>query len=177
MFLDVSKLEIGTTRIERDYDASEIPFDYRDYSLAKRWFFVADVTRNAKDEISIHGQIRGGLQVFCDRCLEPFEFEIEPRFEVYLLPAGTISTASEEELAREQLDENYYRDPRISLADLMSEQIILNVPLKLLCRENCLGLCPTCGTNLNLNPCHCEQGGNDPRLKLLQEIRNRIRKI
>jgi len=60
------------------------------------------------------------------------------------------------------------------LEDAIREQVLLSVPLKVLCRENCLGLCPVCGKNRNTEPCGCAQPIQDPRWSALKEIREKL---
>lgn len=175
MKLDVSKLETGTTRIERSYAASAIPFDYRDYSLAEPWIFEADVTKNAREEVAIKGHLRGSVKVSCDRCLEAFEYPVQQSFNFYFIPAHRRSREEERELEAEELDENFYDDPEISLVDLINEQIILELPLKMLCQTECKGLCQRCGVNLNQDGCRCGVNNTDLRLILLEEMKKRIK--
>ena len=176
MFLDISKLEIQTTHIERAYSANEIPFDYKGYSLAEPWHFRADVTKNARDEVAIKGAVEGTVHVFCDRCLEPFDVEIQQPFDMYLLPARHHTPGHEEEIQAQDLDENFYTDPKISLVDIVNEQIILNLPIKILCQAECQGICPGCGGNLNRGDCTCQAREGDPRWMLLREMQKRIKK-
>jgi uncharacterized protein len=176
MFLDISKLETQTAHIERVYAAGDIPFDYKDYILADNWTLTADVTKNTREEVSIKGLVAGRVHVFCDRCLEPFDVEIRQPFDMYLIPAAHVAAGREEEIKTEGLDENYYRDPRLSLVDIVNEQIILNLPVKILCQPDCQGLCPGCGGNLNRGDCHCQVKEGDPRWMLLREMQKRMKK-
>jgi uncharacterized protein len=65
----------------------------------------------------------------------------------------------------------HYDGARIDLKSLLSEQVYLGLPLKPLCRPDCLGLCPRCGTNLNVGSCACaEQRTEDPRLQVLKNL-------
>lgn len=176
MFLDISKLEIQTTHIERVYAGSDIPFDYKDFTLGDAWTLTADVTKNAREEVAVKGVVQGQVHVFCDRCLEPFDLDIRQPFDMYLIPARQMTGGREEEVKPESLDENFYSDPRISLTDLVNEQIILNLPVKILCQAECQGLCPGCGGNLNRGDCRCQVKEGDPRWMLLREMQKRIKK-
>lgn len=173
MILDVSKLEIGTTRIERSYEASAIPFDFRGFTLGDPWLFKADINKNSREEITIHGVIKGTVHLACDRCLESFDLEIEQSFTQYLVPSGRLLGHADHELQTVDLDENCYDDPQISLADLINEQIILTLPIKLLCNPDCQGLCQKCGSNLNQGPCSCQTLQTDPRFLMLKEMKKR----
>jgi uncharacterized protein len=87
------------------------------------------------------------------------------------LPASAMSAEGEREVAEEDLETSYYRDDQIDLNELMREQFYLALPMKPLCREDCRGLCPQCGTNLNLGGCECDTGWHDPRLAPLKDLK------
>ena len=65
----------------------------------------------------------------------------------------------------------YYAGEIIDLVPLITEQIILQVPMKALCGETCRGLCPRCGVNLNLASCNCRNEDIDPRLAVLKNVK------
>ena len=64
----------------------------------------------------------------------------------------------------------FYEDDAIDLADLLREQFYLALPMKPLCRQDCKGLCPQCGTNLNTDTCQCQVRWEDPRLAGLKAL-------
>jgi uncharacterized protein len=70
----------------------------------------------------------------------------------------------------EDVDISYYRDDRIDLNELLREQFYLALPMKPLCRDDCKGLCPQCGTNLNTGACSCATQWEDPRLAPLKGL-------
>ena len=67
----------------------------------------------------------------------------------------------------------FYQDDAIDLGEMLREQFYLAVPMKPLCRDDCKGLCPQCGTNRNTGQCSCTQGWVDPRLAALQALKTR----
>jgi uncharacterized protein len=83
-----------------------------------------------------------------------------------------MATDDERALAEEDLETSYYRDDQIDLDELLREQFYLALPMKPLCLEECRGLCPQCGTNLNAGACACDTAWRDPRLEALRDIKN-----
>ena len=75
------------------------------------------------------------------------------------------------EIQEDDLTTAFYENETIDLGQLMREQFYLALPMKPLCREDCQGLCPQCGTNLNRGTCTCRDNWIDPRLAALKEIR------
>ncbi len=106
----------------------------------------------------------------CDRCLTEFEDVLSPRFRmIYVF----------EEAGADRFDPSEVQvvSPSLSVIDLFDDvrqTLLLSVPLKLLCRESCKGLCPHCGSNLNLASCSCHEERNDQRWEALRKLRNEI---
>ena len=78
----------------------------------------------------------------------------------------------EVELSDREVVVGYYDGERLDLGDVVREQLFLSLPLKRLCREDCRGLCPTCGKNLNTGACGCPppEEPEDPRLSPLRGL-------
>jgi uncharacterized protein len=69
---------------------------------------------------------------------------------------------------------SYYQGEGLLLEDALREQVLLALPLKVICREDCRGLCPHCGTNLNIGQCSCAEPAEDPRWAALKDIRSKL---
>ncbi|HEY6146875.1 MAG TPA: DUF177 domain-containing protein, partial [Thermoanaerobaculia bacterium] len=78
---------------------------------------------------------------------------------------------AERELDKDDLDVYFYDEPEVSVAPIVEERIQMAVPMKPLCREDCLGLCPTCGKDLNQGPCNCRDEAIDPRWEALSKLK------
>lgn len=122
------------------------------------------------DTIYIRGRLAGRIRQACDRCLEQADVAIGGDF-VYTLVPEKAETAEERELTAEELETSYYRGDFIDLAPLICEEIVLQVPMKILCSEQCKGLCPNCGVNLNTGSCNCRREMTDERLAALKNFR------
>ncbi|MCK9376181.1 MAG: DUF177 domain-containing protein [Syntrophobacterales bacterium] len=106
-------------------------------------------------DILVRGQLTGHLELACSRCLESFEAPADAEFDLLLAPRSTAAGGEDEELSQEDLDLDYYSGEIIDVESLIKEQIILMIPLKPLCQDDCRGLCPRCGANLNQETCQC----------------------
>lgn len=110
----------------------------------------------------------------CGRCLEPVDAPTEVETALLLLQNPNESAAGpddEQELDREDLGVQVLDEPEIDTRELALEQMQLAVPMKPLCREDCKGLCGTCGQNLNEGSCDCEPA-TDPRWAALKELKS-----
>ena len=126
-----------------------------------------------RDKFRLEGTAATELELPCSRCLEPFRMPVDVSFNHRYLPASEMSTEDEREAQDEDLDISYYRDDQIDLNELLREQFYLALPMKPLCQENCQGLCPQCGTNLNTSTCACEPESIDPRLAALKTLQTK----
>lgn len=147
----------GTSRlIELDYPTVQLSDDV---TLAPLRGTIT-ATRTTEG-IYLQGQLESAMVMECVRCLDeaivPVEISIDELF--YYPPQG----APEGEA-------RVGDDGIIDLAPLIRDLSLLSVPIKVLCRPDCLGLCQECGTNLNLGDCSCADLEIDPRLSVLQAL-------
>lgn len=100
----------------------------------------------------------------CGRCLESFTKDGTA------VLTGQLIKKEENQLEDEIEDAIYYEGDEVSLKDDIINAIILSLPMKPLCSENCKGICPHCGANLNVEKCNCEEENIDPRLAILKDL-------
>ncbi|PYQ32067.1 MAG: hypothetical protein DMF56_02925 [Acidobacteria bacterium] len=135
-------------------------------------------TGDAEAEYVADGNSRFTADLQCSRCLEPYPFAHTSAFHVRFRPRPEVSEENEEiEIAAaEELDVEFYSERTIPLRDLALEQIQLSIPMKPLCDESCLGLCPQCGANRSREACKCEALIVDERWDALKGIRDELQK-
>jgi uncharacterized protein len=120
----------------------------------------------------LSGQATGAATLRCGRCLAEFPFTFDEPFEVGLLPAASAPSEEETRLGTGDLETRFYEEPWLDLAEVAAEQLQLAVPMKPLCDESCLGLCPRCGADLNRGRCACPPS-RDVRWSALLDFRPR----
>ena len=120
--------------------------------------------------ILVQGEIATEADLTCSRCLEPFRYPVSLKIEEEYLP--TIDILTGERLAVPEEPGTFTIDERhvIDLSEAIRQYALLAVPMKPLCREDCAGLCPTCGQNLNRGACGCPCQETDPRWAKLQKL-------
>ena len=134
-----------------------------------------DVTFNVtktSGTIFIKGSLFATFCIACSRCLEDVILSAGGDF-AYTMEPMTTDTREEVELEAEELEISYYQGDFIDLAPIVYEQIILQIPIKPLCSEDCKGLCPHCGTNLNVASCDCSLEVIDDRLAVLKNFKGK----
>jgi uncharacterized protein len=129
-------------------------------------------------EYVVDGTSKFTADLTCARCLEPYPFASSSSFHLRFEPRpGTPKPENEEvEIPPNELDVEFYTERAIPVHWLALEQIQLSIPMKPLCDENCLGLCPQCGANRNRDACSCQASIADERWGALREIREVIAK-
>jgi len=126
------------------------------------------------EDIRLVGNLAGQFESGCARCLEPVRQTVGRDFDLIYRPLGVDRRADEVSISEAETEIGYYQGDGLLLEDVLREQVLLAVPVRALCREDCKGLCPHCGCNLNVEPCHCEQRPGDPRWEALSEIRKKL---
>src|SRR5215471_6592529 len=121
------------------------------------------------EDVVVEGSLAVGVPQICGRCLESFDLTVTPQVTVRFVPAQAAGSG-ERELGADDLETETYEQDQLDLARLVEAETILGLPMKPLCRENCLGLCSVCGANKNVTTCACEATAPDPRWAPLQKL-------
>jgi len=107
----------------------------------------------------------------CGRCLIEYSFDLNAVFNEIFLPAPGNVEEDEYELSVKAPGSSYYSNNEIDLKGPIREQLLLALPMKPLCKEDCLGICSKCGKDLNNDLCGCKNGGIDPRWTPLRKLK------
>jgi uncharacterized protein len=119
----------------------------------------------------LEGHLKGVLRVRCDRCIEPYHYDLESSFRLFLALAPAGADESELELSEEDLSVDFVVGDEINLDEIVKEQVYLSLPMKTVCREECAGLCPICGANLNEEACECHREMGHPGFQKLKKAK------
>jgi len=118
----------------------------------------------------VTGTVTARGRLLCSRCLEPVPWQMEESFSVEYRLSETAPGEAEVELGDDELDVSFLEDDELDLDDLAAEQVILALPMRILCDEDCAGLCPRCGANRNVEgACACAPE-TDSRWEALREL-------
>ena len=181
MQLVLTRFREAETPFARQFEPAELAAEGDGFRLLGPVELVMTV-RKDDDLYQLTGTIRGSLELACSRCLEPFTFAVDLPFDLRYLPqhmnvGGSGGDEDEdeegeaEEVGGDDLSTAFYRDDQIDLSHLVREQLYLALPMKPLHRDDCKGLCPSCGANLNETTCACQTGWEDPRLAPLKALK------
>ena len=127
------------------------------------------------EDIRLQGSYSGEFEVPCARCLEPVRHTLQGSFDLLFRPLGIDQGSPERSINTAETEIGYYQEGGLLLEDVLREQVLLSLPAKTLCREDCKGLCPRCGRDLNSEPCACDTAPADPRWTALSDLASRIK--
>lgn len=126
----------------------------------RAWVFME---RKGVDRVLLSGEIETGAALDCDRCLETFQVELAGRFRVDLECVAEVEQPVEHRCSMTDMDTVFLDEPAVDIFEILVQQVFLMLPAKTVCHENCRGLCPHCGINLNAHACDCSTGtGSSP---------------
>ena len=126
-----------------------------------------------KEYIQISGSIDAALEIDCSRCLEKFGEEIRKKFRLVYAPDPIFEDGEEVHLEYDDLDVGFYQGDGIDLRSVILESIFLDLPMTMVCSQDCKGLCGYCGVNLNLSECTCKPP-TDERFQVLAKYRKSL---
>ncbi len=120
-------------------------------------------------QITVKGKLNTNLNLECDRCLEPYKLNLEASFQSILSSIKSLSS---------DIDENVIpitpQTREVDLTPFARDALFIEIPMKKICSENCKGICPGCGKNLNIDTCRCENKKTDDRWKPLENLLTNI---
>lgn len=106
-------------------------------------------------DIRLRAAFRSNFNLLCARCIEPVPTPLVGDFDLIFRPQSADAEPGERPIATDETEIGYYEESGLSLEDVVREQVLLSLPARTLCKEDCKGLCPRCGQNLNRAPCAC----------------------
>ena len=125
-------------------------------------------------DVRVVGRLATQIELLCARCLEPVRREVQREFELLYRPLGADRGKEEAAVSQDESEISYYEGEGVLLEDLLREQLLLAVPMREVCRDDCKGLCPQCGRNLNAGACDCRQQPIDPHWSPLKDLKDQL---
>ncbi|MGD8924660.1 MAG: DUF177 domain-containing protein [Syntrophobacterales bacterium] len=130
--------------------------DTREISLARPVSVDLEFIPEA-EQVRINGHLQTAVRLTCSRCLQDYVLQLDEIITFVLLRPLPDEMPEEIDLSSQDLDTEFYDGTTIDVDLIVAEQIFLALPQKPLCREECRGICPGCGADLNQESCRCEK--------------------
>jgi len=126
------------------------------------------------NDIRLRAAYQGDFEILCARCVEPVPLPLSGEFDLLFRPEDVDANPGERAITPDETEIGYYQESGLSLEDVVREQVLLSLPGRTLCKEDCKGLCPRCGQNLNLATCSCGDAPADLRWNALAGLADKL---
>ncbi len=124
------------------------------------------------DTVRVTGELEASFETFCGRCNEHLEYTVETDFS-YLIRVGADSALleREKEISDDDVNTFFVDEPQVDVTELVREQFLLSLPGKVVCSDDCKGLCHRCGVSLNVSCCDCDTVRQDSPFAVLKKLK------
>lgn len=151
--------------VEAEYEPDWLKTKIGTYKIVEKLPFQMKFTNLGQKKILLETEFCLTLQMRCDRCLEPVLEKIPVQF------LRELNMEETEQQRIEALDEiNFISGNNLDVERFVYGEVLMNLPTKVLCREDCKGICNRCGVNLNQMTCDCDTAELDPRMAKIRDI-------
>ena len=172
MFFHVRDLEVRPKLFDAEIAVGVI--DYQDAKLRQKSPLKtsgeAKLVMGPLGEIRVSGHIVVTMEADCDRCLEPAPVPLDADFSLVYRPVSE-GYSDEKEIDSGEAEMGFYEGDGVELNDVVREFVLLSLPMQRVCKEDCKGICPTCGQNQNLQECACARAQTDDRWAALKSLK------
>jgi uncharacterized protein len=156
---DILKSNGESLDIEFDNKIEELNVTDSEISFDKPVYFKGNVL-NISGVLKLEGDLKAEYEAKCIRCLKDIKRTLNIKIKEDIQSADTV----------DETEAYTYFDNHFDLGKILTDNIILNIPMKDLCREDCKGLCPVCGADMNIADCGCSVDNFDPRMEALKDF-------
>lgn len=171
MRIELDKLKELGGRLAHVYQPGELLSDDTEARLVEPVEVRGTIGRSAT-QVEVRGRLRTAVDVPCDRCLKSVAVPVDSEFTERFTPEVGWRGELQHELSEEDLNLSVFDGEAINLDEIVREEILLAIPGHVLCREDCQGLCPTCGIDRNVSSCQCEDASADSPWAGLRELQS-----
>jgi uncharacterized protein len=169
VFVTVEELRLHPVSISETYPAGALDYHTADFRQTGN-LKVRGVAELVGEEIRFHGHLETRVESACDRCLGLVQLPVQSDFDLTYRPMATIARKGEVvEVSDDELEVGFFSGGGIDVADVVAEQVNLFMPMQVTCTPECQGLCPSCGTNRNLEACGCGEAAHDSPFAVLAD--------
>lgn len=158
--------------IQAPFQLKSLTFENMEYTVVSSTPINLTLSHIGERKVKIQGETKVSLLIPCNRCLKevvvPFDIEFNKEFDF---------RTSDEDRIKELDETNYLSEYDLDLDLLIYNEILLDFPMKVLCQEDCKGICSNCGANRNNESCDCKENDLDPRMAAIQDIFNKFKEV
>lgn len=175
MLISLSEIMNTKDKVEQvlaEIEMENFIYEGSSYEFARKEPVSLTITNLGDRVVLIEGSVNLSIIIFCSRCLKEIEYPMG-----ISIDKEVDFKLTEEERAKELDEANYISEYNLDVDILIKDEIIVALPMSLLCSDECKGICMHCGTNLNENSCDCDKIELDPRMSAILDIFNNFKEV
>ena len=169
---EVFTLEGKEKTWEVSYEKKTYKGDDGEYPVVSSEPITITVKNLGNRKLEVTGGAKVTLAIPCARCLEPVEYTSELEFDQEL-----DMKVSDNDRVKNLDEQSYLTGYNLDADQLVDNELLMDLPMKVLCKEDCKGICNKCGANLNVNTCDCDTRSLDPRMAVIQDIFKQFKEV
>ena len=150
----------GKKLLQFDAEPEELDITETELPIAGKVRIDGEIS-NVGDVLLLQARVSARVNRMCSRCLKEFTADSVAEVVEKYYPSGSPGVEN---------DAYVYEADIVDITEPLRESLLLAEPLRVLCKEDCLGICPVCGADRNVHPCSCDTGTIDPRLAALKQF-------
>lgn len=168
---DVFTSEGKVKKVSVPYEHNSFSYMGNCYSISEKSDISLTFTNAGTGTVLAEGKMMLTLVIPCDRCLSDVKVPLTVVF------AHQVFSPDQGEAASEEDESSFMSGYELDVEALMNNEILINMPMKVLCKDECKGICPKCGQNLNQGTCECDTFVPDPRMAAIKDIFNANKEV
>ena len=167
---DVFTSEGKDRRESLQIELDEFSYMGSQYKICEKSPLTMNFSNISKGKVLLEGQLKLVMEIPCDRCLRSVKEPLELRFSQELYSPEDLEPGEEDE-------QSFVHGFELDVEAFVKNEILINMPVKVLCRPDCKGICKKCGHNLNDGECGCDTFVPDPRMAAIKDIFNANKEV
>ena len=173
--IDIADLGPDSRKVNGVFPAGSLDLDVFGVEQRRDVDWSGSISRQG-GRVRLVGSLHTALNLACVRCLESSQVAVGREFDLVFEQRDDLKYERNADIELEEPDLRtaFLAGTELSLGDVMSEQLVLSLPMKPLCRTDCKGLCLECGQNLNIESCECSAPAANPAFDVLVELKQRM---
>ena len=167
---DIVTSEGKTEEKKISYEKDVFGGIHGNFHIKEKSQIVLKLQNEGKGKVLVEGSFDLTLEMNCNRCLKEVAVPIHVSISELITEENMESPTSADEFP-------FLNGYQLDVDEMIGNEILINLPMKVLCDENCKGICKKCGTDLNLGECDCDTFVPDPRMAVLKDIFNANKEV
>lgn len=170
--VNVLSQEGRTEQLDAELSGGIFDSGMEQYPIAEATPIHLRLTHTRKQVLQIAAEGTVAVWIPCGRCLEPVKVDFPLTIE------RQVDMKKTDRQRAEELDEtSYIQDKELDVDQLVHNEILIHWPMRVLCKEDCKGICSHCGANLNRETCECSATEADPRMAVIRDIFSKFKEV